>query len=34
MLQAKRGDAYTLVALYSQERNNKKTFENIWKRIV
>lgn len=27
----KRSDAYTLVALYSQERNNKKTFGNIWK---
>jgi hypothetical protein len=31
MLQAKSGDAYTLVVvgLYSEERNNKKTLENI-----
>jgi hypothetical protein len=28
----RRGGAYTLVALYSQERNNKKTFGNIWKK--
>jgi hypothetical protein len=35
MLQAKSGDAYTLVVvgLYSEERNNKKTLENIGEKM-